>query len=90
MILLKEQFVALLFSLLCFVIAFITGLSKGTELLTICVRAAILALVAYAVGLIFGLVIKSLFLETLVPGPKEEKKEEPTEKRTVRIEEEKT
>ena len=90
MILLKEQFIALLFSLLCFMISLITGLASGTDLLTVCVRTAVLAIIAYAVGLIFGLVIKSLCLETLVSLPQKKETEEKTEKKATRIEEEKS
>lgn len=83
MILLKEQFIALLFSLLCFGIALTTGLLSGSALLAVCVRAAILALIGYGVGLIFGLVIKNLFLETLFVAPaKDKEKKQSTAPRT--------
>ncbi|MBN1493498.1 MAG: hypothetical protein JW938_05065 [Candidatus Omnitrophica bacterium] len=66
MILLKEQFVALLFSVLCFTISILSGVVSGAELYAVCIRAVALALIGYVVGLICGIVIKNLFLEALI------------------------
>jgi hypothetical protein len=73
MIFLKEQFVALLFSLLSFLVSFIAGLAHGAELYAVCLRASALALIAYGVGWVCGMLIKSLFLEALLPPPEKPK-----------------
>jgi hypothetical protein len=73
MIFLKEQFVALLFSLLAFLVSFLAGIAHGAELYSVCLRASVLALIAYGVGWICGMLIKSLFLEALLPPPEKPK-----------------
>ncbi len=69
MILLKEQFVALFFSLCAFLLSFAVGIAHGAQLYAVCLRASVIALIAYVVGLVCGMLIKSLFLEALLPPP---------------------
>ncbi len=82
MIFLNEKITAVLFGGVCFLTSMITGISRGTLLQVVMVRALIFSIIALGVGYIFGIVIKGLFLETIL-------KEQGKEHERIRISEEK-
>lgn len=68
MIFLNEKITGLLFAVLCFLISFISGMMHGAALQVILLRALSLSFVALVVGIIFGIIIRELFIEVILEG----------------------
>lgn len=61
----QQEIIAFIFSIVCFVVSFATGIAHGTSIYFLALRALVIAVVAFFVGSLFGSVIKSLFIETI-------------------------
>lgn len=75
MVFLHEKYIAAFFGLTAFLISLVTSIMHGTTALNAITRALAFGCIAFFAGIIFGIVIRNLFAETIIYWKQKEDEE---------------